>query len=63
MPIGSEQDELHPEVGEDLLAQGRVETGFQAQRQKVFARWLRLPSSSPKIMRMKVPTCVITPAP
>ena len=34
---------------------------FWQSAKKSSPRWLRLPSSSPKIMRMKVPTCVITP--
>ena len=34
---------------------------FWHSARKSSARWLRLPSSSPKIMRMKVPTCGITP--
>ena len=34
---------------------------FWHSARKSSARLLRLPSSSPKIMRMKVPTCWITP--
>ena len=55
--VGGEQDELHPELGEDLLAQGRRRNpAFRHSARKSSARRLRLPSSSPKIMRMKVPT-------
>ncbi len=36
--VAGEQDELHPELGEDLFAQRRIETGFQAQREKILGR-------------------------
>ena len=35
--IAGEQDELHPEIGQDLLAQRRVEAGLLAQREKILA--------------------------
>src|SRR6266567_3114609 len=35
--VAGEQDELHPQLGQDLLAQGRVETGFQAKREKILS--------------------------
>src|SRR6266702_1785802 len=40
--VAGEQDELHPQLGQDLLAQGRVETGFQAKREKILASFAAL---------------------
>ena len=54
--VGGEQHELHPEVGEDLIAQGASKPAFWHSARKSPPRWLRWPSSSPNIMRMKVPT-------
>jgi len=35
--VAGEQDELHPQLGQDLLAQGRIKTGLQAKREKILS--------------------------